>query len=75
MIVRFIRGHQEVGCRAMDAVPRSGESVMLPPGMCMIVWNVAWQLIGDEPLAWVEVKTRQEYNRAVYGRDDPRRQS
>lgn len=67
VIVRFIHGTREVGHRAMDAVPRSGESVMLPPGMCMMVWNVAWQLAGDEPFAWVAVLTMQEYDRELRG--------
>lgn len=52
----------------MDAVPRGGEAVMLL-GEEMTVWNVAWEVCeGDTvPVAWVAVKTPQEYRRAFYG--------
>jgi hypothetical protein len=71
-MVRFIHGHRDLGHRVMGAVPRPGESVCLDGETIMVAWSVAWDLHGGEQSACVALKTEREYNRAVYGRDDPR---
>lgn len=64
MIVNFIGRRQDsIGRRVMDAVPRCGDAVTLDGKTTWIVWTVAWQLTEGEQVAWVALRTRQEYKR------------
>lgn len=62
VIVKFTDKHDRgLGQRVMDAVPRSGEAVCLDGETTLTVWNVGWQLYGGEQVAWVSLRTRQQY--------------
>jgi hypothetical protein len=60
--VRFSHGLRDFGEFDLGAVPRGGELV-LPPGepRQLRVWNVAWRLDGEEPVACVFLMAEPEY--------------
>jgi hypothetical protein len=49
----------------MDAVPRAGEGVTLDGEASFVVWGVGWHLYEGEQVAWVELRTVQERDRAL----------
>lgn len=65
MKVHFGQGRRNLGVHDLDAVPRAGEGVTFGEAELLIVWNVAWLLEGDEPVAHVELVTSQERDRRL----------
>jgi hypothetical protein len=60
--VRFSHNLVDYGVFDLGAVPRSGEVVLLPDSAAQLrVWNVAWRLDEDEPVACVFLMTGAEY--------------
>lgn len=68
MKIRFSRNLRDFGVYELDAVPRSGEAVLLPDTPAQLrVWNVAWRLDGEEPVACVFLMTLSEYKHEPSG--------
>jgi hypothetical protein len=67
--VRFSHDLRDFGEFDLSAVPRSGE-VVLPPeaDRQLRVWNVAWRLDGEEPVACVFLMTESQYLAELDGR-------
>lgn len=68
MRVKLNNGLRDFGEFDLGGVPRRGELV-LPPGepRQLRVWNVAWRLDGEEPVACVFLMTEAEYRAEPYG--------
>ena len=62
MKVRFSHDMTDHGVFGLDAVPRSGEVVLVPGDPRQLrVWNVAWRLDQEEPEACVFLMSESQY--------------
>jgi hypothetical protein len=74
-MIHFVRKGEQLATLVTDAVPRVGDAVTpgARGGEPMKVWGVTWRM--DFCVAYVELKTEQEYEHATRRPDDPAREA